>query len=101
MSEKSKFQGFGDVTKAKVELPKTSLPEPVKKTVRDNFSFPEDDYALVGKTVDRLLGLRFSANKSEVVRAGLKALDAIDDDELLVLFKSLEKVPRGARKKSK
>lgn len=57
---------------------------PRKTVIRDNFSMPEEDYALIEEIRQRLL--RESAvakNKSEVLRAGLKLLQRLDSEALL------------------
>jgi hypothetical protein len=68
---------------------------PRDKVVRDGFSMPASDYALIGEMQAALLELRVSVTKSEVVRAGLHALKQLNGDELVALFGSLEKVKTG------
>lgn len=68
---------------------------PRDKVVRDGFSMPSTDYALIGEFQQTLLELRVSVTKSEVVRAGLHALKHLKGDELVALFGSLEKVKTG------
>jgi hypothetical protein len=70
-------------------------PPPSDKVVRDGFSMPASDYALIGEMQAALLELRVSVTKSEVVRAGLHALKQLNGDELVALFGSLEKVKTG------
>jgi len=65
------------------------------KVVRDGFSMPGTDYVLIGEMQAEMLGLQMAVTKSEVVRAGLHALKQLQDDELVALFGSLEKVKTG------
>ena len=54
-----------------------------KKVIRDNFSMPEEDYALIEEIRRRLLKEHAVArNKSEVLRAGLLALAEMSSSEL-------------------
>ncbi|NDY95050.1 hypothetical protein [Wenzhouxiangella limi] len=56
---------------------------PAKKVVRDNFSMPEEDYALIEEIRQRLIREHALArNKSEVLRAGLIALTRMDSADL-------------------
>ena len=65
------------------------------KVIRDGFSMPASDYALIGEIQAAMLELRVSVTKSEVVRAGLHALKQLNSNELVALFGSLEKVKTG------
>ena len=65
------------------------------KVVRDGFSMPGTDYALISEIQATMLELRVSVTKSEVVRAGLHALKQLNGNELVALFDSLEKVKTG------
>ena len=54
-----------------------------KKVVRDNFSMPEQDYALIEEIRQRLIREHALArNKSEVLRAGLIALARMNGTQL-------------------
>jgi len=67
----------------------------VPKVIRDGFSMPPDDYALIQKTMDRALDHRMVAQKVQVLRAGLRALDRMDDAELIRLLADVEPVKSG------
>ena len=71
------------------------LKPPKSKVIRDSFSLPKDDYVLIKDLQKRCLGLAQSANKSELVRAGLHALVKMSDTELVKLLGRLEKVKTG------
>lgn len=54
-----------------------------KKVIRDNFSMPEEDYALIEEIRQRLIREHAVArNKSEILRAGLLALAGMSSSEL-------------------
>ena len=65
------------------------------KVIRDSFTIPGDEYELISRIKKRCMKTGVSANKSEVLRAGLAALDAMPDRELAKLFQSLTKVKTG------
>lgn len=69
--------------------------------VRDTFTFPEDDYALLGLIQERCLRSATMINKSEIVRAGLKALAMMSDAELMEIVGGLTKVKPGRPAKGK
>ena len=76
-------------------------PEPERKskkrqqTVRDNFTFPQNDYELIASLKERCLQQAVSVSKSEIIRAGLHALEFMSDPELLELIENLEKLKTG------
>ena len=78
-----------------------SEPEPERKskkrqqTVRDNFTFPQNDYELIASLKERCLQQAVSVSKSEIIRAGLHALESMSDPELLELIENLEKLKTG------
>ena len=83
---------------SKVENPVSDLvaPRDRKKVVRDTFSLPEGDYEKIARLRERFLTLAKNVNKSEVIRVGLHALEALDDQELLLLVEEkLVKVKPG------
>lgn len=83
---------------APVPPPPAAAPAPAIKTViRDSFSFPEEDYALIATLQNRLLALRRMTTKSEILRAGLKALLGMEDDELLAAIERVERLKVGRK----
>jgi hypothetical protein len=50
-----------------------------QKTIRDSFNMPADDYALIGKMKKRAIAAGRDMKKSELLRAGLKALAGMND----------------------
>jgi hypothetical protein len=76
----------------KATLANTLKPvKPVKhKLVRDSFTIPKDEYQVLGELKTRMVKLMQPAKKSELLRAGLKALGAMPD---AALKKALLAVP--------
>jgi hypothetical protein len=65
--------------------------KPIKhKLVRDSFTIPKDEYVVLGELKARLTKLMQPAKKSELLRAGLKALVGMSD---AVIKKALQDVP--------
>ena len=53
------------------------------KLVRDSFTMPKDEYQALDTLKARALGLEKHVRKSELLRAGLRALGAMDDRAFL------------------
>lgn len=75
------------------------LKAPKLKLVRDSFTMPEDDYATIAAMKKRAIGFQRPARKSELLRAGLRALAALDDAGLKAALDSLVPVKAGRPKK--
>jgi hypothetical protein len=92
---------------ARVPQPTKPLlaPKPAKlaklrqKPVRDSFTMPETDFALIAMLKARALGARRETKKSELLRAGLHALTALDTPALLAALGKLNQVKVGRPKK--
>lgn len=82
---------------AAAKPPKVARP----KLVRDSFTMPESDFALIDLLKARALGARRAAKKSELLRAGLQALAALDAKALAQALDRLETVKTGRPKKSR
>lgn len=65
------------------------------KVIRDSFTIPGDEYELISRIKKRCMKAGVSANKSEVLRAGLAALDSMSDRELTKMFEALSRVKTG------
>ena len=76
-------------TQAKAAKPKAS------KVIRDSFTFPETDYQKISELKKTCLALGVNAKKSEILRAGLHALDSLDKDRLKDLISRIEKIKTG------
>ena len=70
------------------------------KLVRDGFTMPEADYALIAALKDRLHDAKREAKKSELLRAGLQALALLDAQSLAAALDRLEPVKTGRPRKS-
>jgi hypothetical protein len=72
----------------------TPSPAPAK-VIRDGYTMPADDYALIAQLQATGLEAGLAVSKSEVLRAGLHALKALSPDELRQVLAALEKVKPG------
>jgi hypothetical protein len=72
-----------------LELSKIKAPKK-PKLVRDSFTMPKDEYQAIDSLKQRAHKLQRSAKKSELLRAGIMALSAMDDKGFAAI---LAKVP--------
>ncbi|MBD8525855.1 hypothetical protein [Pseudomarimonas arenosa] len=61
----------------------------VLREVKDRFRMPEDDYALIAELKKRAKKAGRKTAKSELLRAGLRLLNALDPVELLGMLEQL------------
>jgi hypothetical protein len=71
------------------------------KLVRDSFTIPASEYAVLAQLKQRSVALAQPAKKSEVLRAGLKALAALDDAALKAALAQVPTVKTGRPKAKK
>ena len=85
--------------KVAAKVPAKAAPAPVAdkpakahkpKLVRDSFTIPKDEYQVLDALKRRALGLEHHVRKSELLRAGIQVLAAMNDKALL---KALNAVP--------
>jgi hypothetical protein len=91
-----------DIAMAKSRKQQASAPEgeaDVGKLVRDSFTMPSGDFALVGVLKDRALTVQRPAKKSELLRAGLHALSGLSPQALAKALDALAPVKAGRPKK--
>ncbi len=69
------------------------------KLVRDSFTMPQDDYALIARLKDRAVMFKRPAKKSELLRAGLHALQAMSAPALRAALDALTPLKSGRPKK--
>lgn len=81
---------------APVKKPKVKAPK--IKIVRDSFTMPEADFALIDAIKARALKMQQPAKKSEVLRAALQALNALNDAGLKKLLTGLTPIKKGRPK---
>jgi Arc/MetJ-type ribon-helix-helix transcriptional regulator len=65
--------------------------------IRDTFSMPPDDHKLIEQLRVRAAREGRNTNKSEVIRAGLRALDSLQSAQLVELLEGLERVKPGRK----
>ena len=76
----------------------TKLKKP--KLVRDSFTFPKDEYQAIAGLKQKALGLKHSAKKSEILRAGLKLLNSLNDKAFLAALTNVPALKTGRPAKS-
>ena len=72
--------------------------KPVKSRpvlVRDSFTMPEADFALIAQLKATALGAQRAAKKSELLRAGLQQLASLDAESLVTALNRLDIVKTG------
>jgi hypothetical protein len=69
------------------------------KVVRDSFTMPEGEYLKIAEIKDICAKAGQPVKKSEVLRAGLKALAAMTPAQLKRALAGLEKIKTGRPKK--
>ena len=65
------------------------------RLVRDSFTMPEHEYVRIAELKKRLQGLGQSMKKSELLRAGLLLLDALNEAELKAVCARVERIKTG------
>jgi hypothetical protein len=68
------------------------------KLVRDSFTMPRADFELIHTLKERALGFKRPTKKSELLRAGLQALAALDDAALKARLERLIPLKPGRPK---
>lgn len=75
------------------------LPKIKAKLVRDSFTMPASDFALIAVLKDRALGFKRPTKKSELLRAGLQALAGLNTASLQAALNALAPLKPGRPKK--
>ena len=65
------------------------------KLVRDSFTFPKDEYQAIAGLKQKALGLKHSVKKSEILRAGLKLLNSLNDKAFLAAITNVPALKTG------
>jgi hypothetical protein len=93
--------------KVKTEAPKaiskpaikTLMEKPIKakkiKLVRDSFTIPKPEYLILDNLKLRAADLKHPIKKGELLRAGIKALAAMTDSNLLTALKAVPMLKTG------
>lgn len=78
---------------------RTLIEKPLKpkkiKLVRDSFTIPKPEYLVLDNLKLRAAGLKHPVKKSELLRAGIKALAAMADPHLLDTLKAVPLLKTG------
>jgi SLT domain-containing protein len=72
-----------------------SASQPKQKTIRDSFNMPANDYALIGVLKERALQSAQHVKKSELFRAGLKALAAMKPADFIAALGAVDSIKTG------
>ena len=80
-----------------VKPAKVAKPEKVKKpkTIRDSFTIPKTEYAVIDALKLRAAKAGAPAKKSELLRAGIKALAAMNEAAFLAAIKAVPAIKTG------
>lgn len=74
--------------------------KPKQKPVRDSFSMPKADFDLIDALKQRAIGFKLPVKKSELLRAGLHALNELSDARLAAVIGRLTSIKAGRPKKN-
>jgi hypothetical protein len=95
-----KAKANGKAGKAEAQpLGTDAMATPRVKLVRDSFTMPRDEFALIATLKARALEFKRPTKKSELLRAGLQQLAALDDAQLRSALAALRPLPTGRPKK--
>lgn len=84
---------------AAATVTKKSKKAPKVKIVRDSFTMPQSEYQKIAEIKETCLEAGLPVKKSEVLRAGLKALTKLSAVQLKRALTELEKIKTGRPKK--
>ncbi|MBK4736645.1 hypothetical protein [Noviherbaspirillum pedocola] len=98
----AKVSGTPAAKPAKASAAATSKQKPKKaKLVRDSFTMPESEYALLAELKSACLKAGFEAKKSQLLRVGVAMLKAMDIESLRREINALTPLKLGRPKKSR
>lgn len=91
-----------EATLEKPAKKRTPVPKPLRteKVIRDSFTIPATDYKLIGTLKRRSTKRGAELTKSEVIRAGLIALNDMPDGKFLETIERVEKLKTGRPKQT-
>lgn len=84
------------VAKAAAKPAKAKKP----KLVRDSFTIPKEEYAVLVELKQRCAALAHPAKKSELLRAGIKAMAGLNDKALLAALLTVPSIKTGRPQKA-
>ena len=82
-------------TGAPAEADSVATPKSKTKLVRDSFTIPKTEYAVLTALKDRALSLTRQVKKSELLRAGISALNTMHDKEFLATLDTVPSLKTG------
>jgi outer membrane biosynthesis protein TonB len=85
---------------AKPAAPEVKAKLPKEKLVRDSFTMPEAEYAVLGQVKKTALKAGFEVKKSELLRVGVALIAQIDLATLKKVLASLPQLKTGRPKKA-
>ena len=74
---------------------KKKVSEKKEKVVRDSFTMPQSDYALIAELKEKAVNSGLHVKKSELLRAGLRLLAKSNAAQLQRAVAALEKIKTG------
>lgn len=91
-------------TKSTAKAAVKTVPEKIikvkkPKQIRDSFTMPKTEYAVLDELKARAASLTQAVKKSELLRAGIKALAAMTDANFLLALKVVPTIKTGRPKK--
>jgi hypothetical protein len=89
------------VKAAKPEAAAAAPKPPKNKLVRDSFTMPKLEYAVIESLKQRGAQLAKPLKKSEVLRAGVKALAAMSDEQFMAALAAVPAIKTGRPKSKK
>lgn len=92
-------QAAKEIKAVVVAAPEEKAPKQRVPLVRDSFTMPEPDFALIAALKARAMAAQRVAKKSELLRAGLHALMALDGAALVGALGRLQPLKVGRPKK--
>lgn len=72
-----------------------AVKKPKLKVVRDSFTMPQNEYQKIAEIKELCLKAGLPVKKSEVLRAGLQALSAMAEAQMLNTLNGLDKIKTG------
>lgn len=93
-ARKIKGQVSAAIPAAEVKPAKAHKP----KLIRDSFTIPKDEYQVLSALKGRALGLELHVRKSELLRAGIQALHAMNDRAFLAAIAGVPTLKTGRPK---
>ena len=90
------------ISKAATSAPVTTAKAKKTKLVRDSFTIPKNEYVVIDSLKKRAIAAASQAvKKSELLRAGIKALAAMSDEQFKAALSHVPPIKTGRPKKSK